>query len=62
VGGIRSGAHNGQQVNVLAISGGGADGSFGAGLLCGWTVYGDRPVFQVVTGVSTGALAARSTG
>jgi len=46
------------RVDVLAISGGGADGAFGAGLLCGWTLYGDRPKFQVVTGVSTGALAS----
>jgi predicted patatin/cPLA2 family phospholipase len=55
---IRSGARIDNTVNVLAISGGGADGAFGAGLLCGWTVHGDRPVFQVVTGVSTGALIA----
>ena len=56
VGAIRSGKRNGDRINVLAISGGGADGAFGAGLLCGWTVHGDRPKFQVVTGVSTGAL------
>jgi len=42
----------------LAISGGGADGAYGAGLLCGWTAHGDRPMFKVVTGVSTGALSA----
>ena len=45
-------------VNILALSGGGADGAFGAGLLCGWTEAGDRPVFKLVTGISTGALAA----
>ncbi|MFT5351444.1 MAG: hypothetical protein ACI9MF_002267 [Gammaproteobacteria bacterium] len=44
--------------NYLAISGGGADGAFGAGLLVGWTEAGDRPEFQIVTGVSTGALMA----
>jgi hypothetical protein len=44
--------------NFLAISGGGEDGAFGAGLLCGWTERGDRPEFKVVTGVSTGALTA----
>jgi predicted acylesterase/phospholipase RssA len=44
--------------NFLAISGGGDDGAFGAGLLVGWTARGDRPVFGVVTGVSTGALSA----
>lgn len=42
----------------LALSGGGSDGAFGAGLLCGWTVEGSRPEFAVVTGVSTGALIA----
>ncbi len=43
---------------VLAISGGGDDGAFGAGLLVGWTARGDRPNFRAVTGVSTGALSA----
>jgi len=43
---------------VLAISGGGANGAYGAGLLCGWTEKGDRPEFEVVTGISTGALIA----
>ena len=42
----------------LAISGGGDDGAFGAGLLVGWTARGDRPNFAVVTGISTGALSA----
>ncbi len=42
----------------LAVSGGGEDGAFGAGLLCGWTEQGTRPEFKVVTGVSTGALTA----
>jgi hypothetical protein len=44
--------------SILALSGGGANGAYGAGLLVGWTDQGDRPVFDVVTGVSTGALAA----
>jgi len=44
--------------NYLAISGGGANGAFGAGLLAGWTASGNRPVFNMVTGVSTGALSA----
>ena len=44
--------------NYLAISGGGANGAFGAGLLVGWTARGDRPEFSMVTGVSTGALTA----
>jgi len=45
-------------VNFLAISGGGSDGAYGAGLITGWTASGKRPEFDVVTGVSTGALAA----
>jgi hypothetical protein len=45
----------------LAISGGGDDGAFGAGLLVGWTARGDRPEFNVVTGISTGALSAADT-
>jgi predicted patatin/cPLA2 family phospholipase len=44
--------------NYLAISGGGEDGAFGAGLLVGWTASGTRPQFKLVTGVSTGALIA----
>jgi hypothetical protein len=52
-----SGIYGGQH-NYLAISGGGANGAFGAGLLVGWTVAGTRPEFTVVTGVSTGALTA----
>ena len=42
----------------LAISGGGDNGAFGAGLLDGWTKAGTRPQFKLVTGVSTGALIA----
>ncbi|HEY9345320.1 MAG TPA: patatin-like phospholipase family protein, partial [Inquilinus sp.] len=45
-------------VSYLAVSGGGEDGAFGAGLLTGWTKFGTRPEFKVVTGVSTGALTA----
>jgi hypothetical protein len=46
------------QLQLLAISGGGENGAFGAGLLCGWSVQGTRPTFDLVTGVSTGALSA----
>lgn len=42
----------------LAISGGGANGAFTAGLLNGWTAGGNRPQFKAVTGISTGALIA----
>jgi len=44
--------------NYLALSGGGANGAFGAGLLTGWTKAGTRPEFTAVTGISTGALSA----
>lgn len=43
---------------ILAISGGGANGAYGAGLLKGWSKEGSRPEFKVITGVSTGALIA----
>jgi len=42
----------------LALSGGGQDGAFGAGILCGWSQAGTRPQFKLVTGISTGALMA----
>ncbi|MFK8253782.1 patatin-like phospholipase family protein [Ancylobacter terrae] len=44
--------------SILAISGGGSDGAYGAGLLNGWSTTGKRPEFSVVTGVSTGALTS----
>jgi hypothetical protein len=44
--------------NLLAISGGAEDGAFGAGLLVGWSDAGTRPPFDLVTGVSSGALIA----
>ncbi|MEM1344125.1 MAG: patatin-like phospholipase family protein [Pseudomonadota bacterium] len=43
---------------TLALSGGGPDGAFGAGLLKGWSERGDRPEFSAVTGISTGAIIA----
>jgi len=45
-------------VYYLAVSGGGDNGAFGAGLMNGWTTFGTRPEFKMVTGVSTGALIA----
>jgi hypothetical protein len=46
--------------NILVLSGGDASGAFGCGVLAGWrdAPAGRRPVFDVVTGVSTGALMA----
>ena len=48
----------GHALNVLSLSGGGQNGAFGAGLLIGWRESGRRPVFDIVGGVSTGALMA----
>lgn len=48
----------GGNFSMLALSGGGANGAYGAGVLVGWTKAGGRPTFDLVTGVSTGALAA----
>ena len=42
--------------NILALSSGGAFGAYGVGYLSGWTQSGTRPEFDIVTGVSTGAL------
>jgi predicted acylesterase/phospholipase RssA len=42
----------------LAISGGGENGAYGAGIMTAWSEVGTRPVFKAVTGVSTGALIA----
>ncbi len=53
---IKSG--NKAQIRFLTVSGGGSDGAFGAGLLVGWSATGTRPEFELVTGVSTGALIA----
>jgi len=48
----------GREHYYLALSGGGARGAFGAGLLVGWSAAGTRPEFTMVTGISTGALMA----
>jgi hypothetical protein len=45
-------------LDFIALSGGGSNGAFTAGLMKGWSETGERPDFEVVTGVSTGALAA----
>ncbi|WEX12163.1 patatin-like phospholipase family protein [Chelativorans sp. AA-79] len=47
-----------QPLTYLALSGGGSDGAFSAGILNGWTASGRRPEFTIVSGVSTGALIA----
>ena len=45
-------------VEFLVLSGGGENGAFGAGVLCGWTAADTRPNFKIVTGISTGSLIA----
>ncbi len=49
---------HGRALNLLSLSGGGQNGAFGAGFLIGWRETGKRPQFDVVGGVSTGALMA----
>ncbi len=48
----------GPRKSILALSGGGAYGAYAAGVICGWTCAGNRPTFDVVTGISTGSLIA----
>lgn len=48
----------GGRFDILALSSGGPDGAYGAGALKGMTQSGTRPVYEIVTGVSTGALIA----
>lgn len=50
--------HASGELELLALSGGGANGAYGAGVMYGWSQRGDRPAFSVVTGVSAGALIA----
>lgn len=47
-----------KDINFLSISGGGSGGAFAVGVLSAWSARGDRPQFDVVTGVSTGAFIA----
>jgi hypothetical protein len=54
----RAGVNPSGTMSYLAISGGGSDGAYGAGLLVGWSDAGTRPTFDMVTGISTGALIA----
>ncbi len=49
---------DGKKYEVLLLSGGAVYGAYSAGLLAGWTAHGDRPTFDVVTGISTGSLIA----
>jgi predicted acylesterase/phospholipase RssA len=49
-------AQQGRPLNILEISGGGPKGAFGSGVLIGWAESGTRPKFDIVTGISAGAL------
>jgi ribosomal protein L17 len=46
---------------VLAVSGAGANGAYGAGFLLGWSKEGSRPIFKIITGVSSGSIIALYT-
>lgn len=54
----RAAGYNPKNRSYLAVSGGGSNGAFGAGILFGWTASGKRPEFTIVTGISTGSLIA----
>jgi len=56
--GTEAGARPLPPAHFLALSGGGDNGAFGAGLMLGWSVSGTRPWFNIVTGISVGALIA----
>lgn len=45
-----------QPFSVMALSGGTANGAWGAGWIYGWGESGKRPTFDIVTGISTGAM------
>src|SRR4029077_6307902 len=47
-----------RQYQILALSGGGSHGAYTVGVLAGWTAAGNRPSFDIVTGISTGGLIA----
>lgn len=55
---ITTNSQRGHALQVLELSGGGQNGSFGAGFLKGWAESGSRPTCDIVTGVSSGALLA----
>lgn len=55
--GLHAAANDGS-VDILALSGGGSGGAYGAGALAGMTRAHARPRFEMVTGVSAGALLA----
>ena len=55
---VKPSAEPARPLQILAVSGGGQYGAYGAGLIVGWTATGQRPEFDVVTGISSGAFVA----
>jgi len=45
-------------LDILTLTGGGSRGAFGTGLIVGWAHRGDMPKFNIITGISTGAVMA----
>lgn len=43
---------------MLVVSAGGLKGAYGAGFLKGWSQEGSRPIFKIITGVSSGSIIA----
>lgn len=48
----------GDQLNILALSGGGVNGAYGAGVLMGLQEKGELKDYAIITGISAGALIA----
>ncbi|EHU4916910.1 patatin-like phospholipase family protein [Vibrio vulnificus] len=48
----------GDQLNILALSGGGVNGAYGAGVLMGLQEKGELKDYGIITGISAGALIA----
>lgn len=53
-----SGKNGTVPLDILTLTGGGSRGAFGTGLLIGWNKTGNIPNFDIVTGISTGAVMA----
>jgi len=55
---VKLDSNDSSEYKILAISGGGSHGAYGAGVLDGWYHSGNMPKFDVVTGISTGSIIA----
>ena len=53
-----SGQNQNVPFNILTLTGGGSRGAFGTGLLAGWSQKRTMPKFDIITGISTGAVMA----